>query len=418
MNKLKEKFMRFMQGRNGVDQLSQFLNIVVLVLIVLTLFIKWEPLYWLSIALLVYMYFRIFSKNIPKRSVENQKFCNLRYDLAIKKNNLKKQWEQRKIYRFFRCPMCKQKVRVPKGRGKICITCPKCRQEFVRRSQHGGYMFGYINVNKKELSEEKQKIYQAYYCGLCQTLREHCGKKGQVLLSYDMTFLELLLTGLYEPIHFEYEFTCMVHPTKKQLAYENEVSDYCAAINVMLAYHNMVDDWKDEKKFSKKHAANVIHKDYEKFAEKYPRQVQAIENYMKELAEFEKKEETNIDLVAGLTGQMLGEVFAWKEDEWYQELKTLGFYMGKFIYLMDAYEDVDKDEKKNTYNPLRNLKKDNPKDFETLTRLMMTSMMSECAKSFERLPIILHADILRNILYSGVWTKYEYIQLKKKKRTK
>ena len=90
--------------------------------------------------------------------------------------------------------------------------------------------------------------------------------------------------------------------------------------------------------------------------------------------------------------------------------------MGKFIYLMDAYEDVDKDEKKNAYNPLRNLKKDNQKDFETLTRLMMTSMMSECAKSFERLPIILHADILRNILYSGVWTKYEYIQLKKRKR--
>ena len=88
--------------------------------------------------------------------------------------------------------------------------------------------------------------------------------------------------------------------------------------------------------------------------------------------------------------------------------------MGKYIYLMDAYEDIDKDEKKDNYNPLRTLKKDNPKDFETLTRLMMTSMMSECAKSFERLPILLHADILRNILYSGVWTKYEYIQLKKR----
>lgn len=134
LNGLKEKFMRFMQGRNGADQLSQFLNIVVLVLIVLTMFIRWAPLYWLAIALLIYMYFRIFSKNIAKRSIENQKFCNMRYDLAIRKNNLKKEWEQRKIYRFYRCPMCRQKVRVPKGRGKICITCPKCRQEFVKRS--------------------------------------------------------------------------------------------------------------------------------------------------------------------------------------------------------------------------------------------------------------------------------------------
>lgn len=92
--------------------------------------------------------------------------------------------------------------------------------------------------------------------------------------------------------------------------------------------------------------------------------------------------------------------------------------MGKFIYLMDAYEDLEKDEERNRYNPLRTLRVEHPQDFETLCRLMMTSMMSECAKSFERLPILLHADLLRNVLYSGVWSKYEYIQLKKKKREK
>ena len=279
-------------------------------------------------------------------------------------------------------------------------------------------MFGYINVNNSELSEENKKTYQAYYCGLCQSLNRNCGKKGQILLSYDMTFLELLLTGLYEPEEKEYKFTCMIHPTKKQTALENEVSDYCAAINVMLAYHNLMDDWKDEKKFTKVQLANMLGKNYLEFAHQYPRQAEAIERYMEHLAEYERSNETNIDVVAGLTGEMLGEVFAWKEDEWYQELKTLGYYMGKFIYLMDAYEDIDKDEKKGGYNPLCTLRKDNAKDFETLTRLMMTSMMSECAKSFERLPILLHADILRNILYSGVWTKYEYIQLKKKKRKK
>jgi len=134
MNRFREKLMRFMQGRNGFDQFSQFLNMVVLVIFVLSLFIKWAPLYYIGIALLVYMYFRVFSRNIPKRYAENQKFCNMRYDFSIKKNKMKKEWEQRKIYRFYRCPMCKQKVRVPKGRGKICITCPKCREEFVRRS--------------------------------------------------------------------------------------------------------------------------------------------------------------------------------------------------------------------------------------------------------------------------------------------
>ena len=131
---MREKFMRFMQGRNGVDQLGKTLNTVTLVLLIISMFTRWTILYVIALVLMVYTYFRIFSKNIPKRYAENQKFCNWRYDMAIKKNKKRQEWEQRKIYRFFRCPMCKQKVRVPKGRGKICITCPKCRQEFVKRS--------------------------------------------------------------------------------------------------------------------------------------------------------------------------------------------------------------------------------------------------------------------------------------------
>lgn len=131
---LKMKMQRFMQGRNGMDELGQAINIVVLVLLVLSIFIKWPIIYILAIALMIYMYFRVFSKNTPKRYAENQKFRNLRYDAAVKKNNMKKEWQQRKIYRFFRCPMCKQRVRVPKGRGKICITCPKCKAEFIKRS--------------------------------------------------------------------------------------------------------------------------------------------------------------------------------------------------------------------------------------------------------------------------------------------
>ena len=92
--------------------------------------------------------------------------------------------------------------------------------------------------------------------------------------------------------------------------------------------------------------------------------------------------------------------------------------MGKFIYLMDAYEDLEQDKKRQEYNPFAKMVCEQEKDFETFAKLILTSMMSECAKSFERLPILQHADILRNVLYSGVWSKYEYIQLKKKKQEK
>lgn len=277
-------------------------------------------------------------------------------------------------------------------------------------------MFGYINVNSQELSEENKKIYQSYYCGLCKSLREFCGIQGQTLVNYDITFLVVLLTGLYEPETTGGDFTCMVHPMKRHHYLSNQFQDYAAQMNVLLAYYNLLDDWKDDKNFTKKTVASMLKKDFERVEKNYPRQTEAIENYIAKLTEYEANREANIDLVAGLTGEALGELFAWKKDEWYDELKTLGFYMGKFIYLMDAYEDYGEDVKKDHYNPLRFLETTDEQEFETLCRLMMTSMMSECAKSFERLPILLHADILRNILYSGVWSKYEYIQLKKKKK--
>lgn len=276
-------------------------------------------------------------------------------------------------------------------------------------------MFGYININQKELSEESKKIYQAYYCGLCQKLKTNCGTKGQMLLSYDLTFLIVLLTGLYELENTETEFTCQLHPTKKRTAYINEATEYAADMNLILAYQNLLDDWKDEKSYTKKAFVKILDKDYTRIVSKYPRQVRALEEFMRKTAEAEKNKETNLDLVAGLTGEMLGEIMCWREDEWQEEMRTLGFYMGKFIYLMDAYEDYEADQKKNCYNPLVYMEKENDQEFDTFCKLLLTSMMSECAKSFERLPILLHADILRNILYSGVWSRYEYLQLRKKK---
>lgn len=276
-------------------------------------------------------------------------------------------------------------------------------------------MFGYININQKIMTEEDKKAYRAYYCGLCRRLKSSCGAKGQMLLNYDMTFLVVLLTGLYELDNEVSEITCALHPTKRKTLWINEATDYAADMNVILAYHNLIDDWKDDKSYSKKAFAKILDKDYARIVQNYPRQVAAIEEYMKKTEETERRGEKNLDAVAGLSGEMLGEVFCWREDEWARELRTLGFYMGKFIYLMDAYEDYDADMQKGAYNPLILQMKERDEDMDTFIRLLLTSMMSECAKSFERLPILLHADILRNVLYSGVWSKYEFLQLKKKK---
>lgn len=135
---MREKFQRFMSGRYGADELSKTLSIVVVVCLVVSLFSGLLPilsiLYWIGLVIMVYNTYRMFSRNVSKRQEENQKFLNARYQAAVKKNARRKRWEQRDTYRFFRCPSCRQQVRVPKGRGKICITCPKCRTEFIRKS--------------------------------------------------------------------------------------------------------------------------------------------------------------------------------------------------------------------------------------------------------------------------------------------
>ena len=132
--KFREKMQQFMYGRYGNDQLSRVYLGITLVLLVLSLFTRWTIFYVAGIALLIYCYYRKKKKNITKMSAQNQKYLNWRYGLAVKRQKTKTHMEQRKIYHFYKCPQCSQKVRVPKGHGKICITCPKCKMEFVRKS--------------------------------------------------------------------------------------------------------------------------------------------------------------------------------------------------------------------------------------------------------------------------------------------
>ena len=131
---MREKFRQFMVGRYGADEFSKVCSMGVVVFLVLHLLTRWSIFLLLGFALMIYMYFRMFSRNYGKRNAENQKFLNFRYNAVVAWNKKKNQFAQRKIYRFFKCPTCRQKVRVPKGRGRICITCPKCRAEFIKKS--------------------------------------------------------------------------------------------------------------------------------------------------------------------------------------------------------------------------------------------------------------------------------------------
>lgn len=130
---MREKIYRFMQGRYGSDQLNRFLMILALVLMVLSMF-GMPFTYLLGIVCMVYAYFRMFSRNIYKRRMENSVYLKYEYKVKQKLATWKRDMKQRKTHHIYRCPSCKQKIRIPKGRGKIEIRCPKCSHTFIKRS--------------------------------------------------------------------------------------------------------------------------------------------------------------------------------------------------------------------------------------------------------------------------------------------
>lgn len=125
---------RFMEGRHGVDHYSRFLSIAACVLLVLSMLLNAQLLWYGALFLLVYSYFRIFSRNTAKRQAENRKYLTVSYAFTSKFHAKKQYKAQKKNYRFFPCPGCKAVMRVPKGKGKIEITCPKCGEKFLRKS--------------------------------------------------------------------------------------------------------------------------------------------------------------------------------------------------------------------------------------------------------------------------------------------
>ena len=109
-------------------------------------------------------------------------------------------------------------------------------------------MFGYIIVHKPELKIREYETYKASYCGLCRSLKKRHGRIGQMTLSYDMTFLALLLTGLYEPETITGCERCIAHPVNRHHFRQNQYFDYAADMNVLLTFYKCLDDWQDEKK--------------------------------------------------------------------------------------------------------------------------------------------------------------------------
>ncbi len=289
-------------------------------------------------------------------------------------------------------------------------------------------MFGYVTPYKDELKVREYNTFKAYYCGLCKTLGSEFNQVVRFGLNYDFTFLGLLLSSLDEErdkIKFE---GCIANPFKKKpIIVKNKNLSYSAYISVILVYYKLLDDWKDERNllslmgmipfiFPKNKAKNV-------FEDKYL----AVVNNLDKLAKLEKEKCDIIDESADVFGKLMEEIAASpfiSDDRTIRVLRWLGYNLGRFIYVLDAFNDIEKDVKEGNYNPILLQYKYNLEEglesFINRVRepieFTLTFTLDNLAKSYELLDIKYNRSIIENIVYMG--TRQKMMQILKKRSCK
>lgn len=273
-------------------------------------------------------------------------------------------------------------------------------------------MFGYVNIDKMELKFKEYYSYKGYYCGLCMMLKKKYNNLARLTLNYDMTFLILLLSSLYEVENKSYSARCIVHHAKKQLIIQNDITEYAAIINLILSYYNMQDNWNDEKDVKSLALAALFKRQYQKASDELIKKSQSIKVHLENISSLEKQNSSNVDDVSNEFGHLMEDIILYKEDVWENTLRKIGFFLGKYIYLLDAYEDMEDDKRNNSYNPFNNIKVDDIDKYANDLLVMNLSFLSE---EVEKLPLVQDKGIIDNIIYSGMLGKINTTRVKKEK---
>ncbi|HEY5583655.1 MAG TPA: DUF5685 family protein [Ruminiclostridium sp.] len=285
-------------------------------------------------------------------------------------------------------------------------------------------MFGYIMPEKPELKIKEYDIYRAYYCGVCKSIGKRHGQIERMTLTYDAAFLAMLLCSTLNIETKLVKESCIVHPIKKSFVTYNEIIDYSSDINIILAYNNIKDKWEDDKSKVALVAMAVLKKSYKKLMVEHSEKCAIINKRLGDLSLLEKAKCDSIDAAAEPFAKLMEEVLDYNklDDKTRQVLRWLGYNLGKWIYLIDAFDDLEDDIKSASYNPLLthfkyNGSGDGISEFKNQIRgqieFILLYCLGEAAKAFELLATNENKGILENILYIGMLSKTDKILCKR-----
>ncbi|MGL4913574.1 MAG: DUF5685 family protein, partial [Romboutsia sp.] len=222
------------------------------------------------------------------------------------------------------------------------------------------------------------------------------------------TFLIVLLTSVYKPKSQMVEEICVVSPFKKKKKTINEITEYAASMNVLLSYYKLEDNLIDDKGIKDILAYNIYKSKLKLAHEKYPDKSNEIKKQLSILNKLEKEDCKSIDKVSNTFGELMGEIFSYRNDEYESDLRNIGFNIGKYIYILDAYEDLDKDYDKGRYNPFKDYI-NNKEELKVRVDKLLSISLGLLSSSIRNLDLKVNRGIIENIVYSGVYLRYKNI---------
>lgn len=286
-------------------------------------------------------------------------------------------------------------------------------------------MFGYVTPLKPELKIREYESFKSYYCGVCMHIKDGFGNIPRMSLNYDMTFLGLLLDGLHEEERSFKIQRCIAHPLKKKpMIVNNKALAYAAAMNVSLVYYKLLDDVADDRSMKSKVSSIILSPYKSKFNRNVTIINDIIEENLKKLSYLEvEKRFSSIDEIAHPFSEIVGKIlnlypeeFEGDSEEIRGNLYELGYSLGKWIYIIDALDDLKEDMEKNKFNPINYLYNTNNKTYEELMGEIRDRMEFTifncgytCRNALENLPIKRNKEILENIISLGMMDKYTKI---------
>ncbi len=281
-------------------------------------------------------------------------------------------------------------------------------------------MFGYIMPEKPELKIKEYELFRGYYCGLCKSMGRSFGTLSRFALNYDSVFMGLLLASVHKEAPVLKRETCIANPVKKKwIVKDSSHIDFAADINVMLTYYKLKDDIRDEGGWISRLGLYMFQRGYRNAAARNKQLDVIIASSIDSQVQLEKKRCASMDEAAEPFANMLSQLiiagYKGDEDSTSRILGWIGYNLGKWIYLIDAYDDMEKDIKSGSYNPLLSQYGYESQDIRIFrsgimdeVRMTLLQILSQVTASIELLDLT-NKGIINNILYEGLYGRTESV---------